>query len=69
MRGKVVLCESRSISEHVEQGQTVAAYGGASMVLMNKAAEGYTTFAWGLWRIFLQVYQKRQTEEVLKRYQ
>ncbi|NP_001148151.2 Subtilisin-like protease precursor [Zea mays] len=45
VRGKVVLCESRSISEHVEQGQTVAAYGGAGMVLMNKAAEGYTTFA------------------------
>lgn len=43
--GKVVLCESRSITEHVEQGQTVAAYGGAGMILMNKAAEGYTTFA------------------------
>jgi hypothetical protein len=45
VRGKVVLCESRSISEHVEQGQTVAAYGGPDMVLMNKAAEGYTIFA------------------------
>ncbi|CAN6308265.1 unnamed protein product [Urochloa humidicola] len=45
VRGKVVLCESRSISEHVEQGQMVAAYGGAGMILMNKAAEGYTTFA------------------------
>ncbi|XP_062209647.1 subtilisin-like protease 4 [Phragmites australis] len=43
--GKVVLCESRSITEHVEQGQTVSAYGGAGMILMNKAAEGYTTFA------------------------
>jgi len=45
VRGKVVLCESRSISEHVEQGQMVSAYGGAGMILMNKAAEGYTTFA------------------------
>ena len=45
VRGKVVLCESRSIGEHVEQGQMVSAYGGAGMILMNKAAEGYTTFA------------------------
>jgi subtilisin family serine protease len=45
VRGKVVLCESRSITEHVEQGQTVAAYSGAGMILMNKEAEGYTTFA------------------------
>ncbi|KAK3150290.1 hypothetical protein QOZ80_3AG0231310 [Eleusine coracana subsp. coracana] len=45
VRGKIVLCESRSITEHVEQGQAVAAYGGAGMILMNKAAEGYTTFA------------------------
>ncbi|KAF8780208.1 hypothetical protein HU200_001876 [Digitaria exilis] len=45
VRGKVVLCESLSIGEHVEQGQTVSAYGGAGMILMNKAAEGYTTFA------------------------
>ncbi|EAY88301.1 hypothetical protein OsI_09758 [Oryza sativa Indica Group] len=43
--GKVVLCESRSIVEHVEQGQTVSAYGGAGMILMNKPVEGYTTFA------------------------
>ncbi|KAL5217317.1 hypothetical protein ABZP36_018001 [Zizania latifolia] len=43
--GKVVLCESRSIVEHVEQGQTVSAYGGAGMILMNKRVEGYTTFA------------------------
>jgi subtilisin family serine protease len=45
VRGKVVLCESRGITEHVDQGQAVAASGGAGMVLMNKAAEGYTTFA------------------------
>ncbi|KAJ1299080.1 hypothetical protein BS78_01G503700 [Paspalum vaginatum] len=45
VRGKVVLCESRSITEHVEQGQTVSAYGAAGMILMNKPAEGYTTFA------------------------
>ncbi|KAL6648908.1 hypothetical protein ACP70R_013132 [Stipagrostis hirtigluma subsp. patula] len=43
--GKVVLCESRTITEHVEQGQTVSAYGGAGMILMNKAEEGFTTFA------------------------
>lgn len=43
--GKVVLCESRGIREHVEQGQAVSAYGGAGMILMNKVAEGYTTFA------------------------
>ncbi|XP_062217009.1 subtilisin-like protease 4 [Phragmites australis] len=45
VKGKVVLCETQSITEHVEQGQTVSAYGGAGMILMNKAAEGYTTFA------------------------
>lgn len=43
--GKIVLCESRGIGEHVAQGQTVNAYNGAGMVLMNKATEGYTTFA------------------------
>ncbi|WVZ57431.1 hypothetical protein U9M48_007817 [Paspalum notatum var. saurae] len=43
--GKVVLCESRGLSGRVEAGQTVAAYGGAGMVVMNRAADGYTTFA------------------------
>uniref|UniRef100_A0A453J6V8 Subtilisin-like protease n=1 Tax=Aegilops tauschii subsp. strangulata TaxID=200361 RepID=A0A453J6V8_AEGTS len=43
--GKVVLCESRGFKEHVEQGQTVKAYSGAGMILMNKPEEGYTTFA------------------------
>ncbi|GJM91276.1 hypothetical protein PR202_ga07638 [Eleusine coracana subsp. coracana] len=43
--GKVVLCESRGLSGRVEEGQTVAAYGGIGMVVMNRAAEGYTTFA------------------------
>uniref|UniRef100_A0ACD5TTS7 Uncharacterized protein n=1 Tax=Avena sativa TaxID=4498 RepID=A0ACD5TTS7_AVESA len=45
VKGKVVLCESRGISEHVEQGQTVNAYSGAGMILMNKPEEGFTTFA------------------------
>ncbi|EER92040.1 hypothetical protein BDA96_01G343300 [Sorghum bicolor] len=43
--GKVVLCESRGLSGRIEAGQTVAAYGGVGMIVMNKAAEGYTTFA------------------------
>jgi hypothetical protein len=41
----VVLCESRSITEHVEQRQMVSAYNYTGMVLMNKAAKGYTTLA------------------------
>jgi subtilisin family serine protease len=43
--GKVVLCESRGLNGRIEAGQTVAAYGGVGMVVMNRAAEGYTTFA------------------------
>ncbi|KAM0835343.1 hypothetical protein ACQ4PT_063001 [Festuca glaucescens] len=43
--GKVVLCESRGLNGRMEAGQTVAAYGGVGMIVMNRAAEGYTTFA------------------------
>jgi hypothetical protein len=43
--GKVVLCEIRGLGGRIEAGQTVAAYGGVGMIVMNKAAEGYTTFA------------------------
>uniref|UniRef100_A0A0E0R1L7 Subtilisin-like protease n=1 Tax=Oryza rufipogon TaxID=4529 RepID=A0A0E0R1L7_ORYRU len=43
--GKVVLCESRGLNGRIEAGQTVAAYGGAGIIVMNRAAEGYTTFA------------------------
>uniref|UniRef100_A0ACD5TN65 Uncharacterized protein n=1 Tax=Avena sativa TaxID=4498 RepID=A0ACD5TN65_AVESA len=42
---KVVLCESRGLNGRVEAGQTVAAYGGVGMIVMNRASEGYTTFA------------------------
>uniref|UniRef100_A0ACD5U5G2 Uncharacterized protein n=1 Tax=Avena sativa TaxID=4498 RepID=A0ACD5U5G2_AVESA len=42
---KVVLCESRGLNGRIEAGQTVAAYGGVGMIVMNRAAEGYTTFA------------------------
>jgi subtilisin family serine protease len=45
VEGKVVLCESRGLDGRVEEGQTVAAHGGVGMIVMNKAAEGYTTFA------------------------
>jgi hypothetical protein len=40
-----MLCERRSITEHVEQMQMVFAYSYTGMVLMNKAAKGYTTLA------------------------
>jgi hypothetical protein len=43
--GKVVLCESRGLGGRIEAGQTVVAYGGVGMIVMNKAAEGYTNFA------------------------
>uniref|UniRef100_A0A452YNY3 Subtilisin-like protease n=1 Tax=Aegilops tauschii subsp. strangulata TaxID=200361 RepID=A0A452YNY3_AEGTS len=42
---KVVLCESRGLNGRIEAGQTVSAYGGVGMIVMNRAAEGYTTFA------------------------
>ncbi|XP_066358035.1 subtilisin-like protease 3 [Miscanthus floridulus] len=44
MTGKVVLCESRGLSGRIEAGQTMAAYDGVGMIVMNKAVEGYTTF-------------------------
>ncbi|KAK1695482.1 hypothetical protein QYE76_012179 [Lolium multiflorum] len=43
--GKVVLCESRGLNGRIEAGQTVSAYGGLGIIVMNRAAEGYTTFA------------------------
>jgi hypothetical protein len=43
--GKLVLCESRGLNGRIEAGQTVAAYGGLGIIVMNRAPEGYTTFA------------------------
>lgn len=40
MSDKVMLCERRSITEHVAQMQMVFAYSYTDMVLMNKAAKG-----------------------------
>ena len=37
---KVVLCESRGLNGRIEAGQTVSAYGGVGMIVMNRAAEG-----------------------------
>ncbi|XP_047093725.1 subtilisin-like protease 4 [Lolium rigidum] len=43
--GSLVLCESRGLNGRIEAGQTVAAYGGLGIIVMNRAPEGYTTFA------------------------